>query len=141
MRQCSFIQHKEWSADFKWGTGSLEDDPCQGRPATVTTQGIIDKIHDILLTDRRLSKRFIATELGISQERIHAIIHNHLEMTKIPARWVPKRLGLDQNWLLCNMSKNNLAIFFYTDPQRFVWRLVTMDETWVHHFQPELKEQ
>ena len=75
-----------------------------------------EKIHDMFLTDLCLTERFIATELGISQERVHAIIHNHLEMTKVSARWVPKLLGPDQKRLRCNMSKNNLAIFD-ADPQ------------------------
>ena len=60
-------------------------------------------------------------------------------MTKVSARWVPKLLGPDQKRLRSNMSKNNLA-FFYADPERFIRRFVTMDETWVHHFQPEPKE-
>ncbi|XP_076066184.1 histone-lysine N-methyltransferase SETMAR-like [Oratosquilla oratoria] len=119
---------------------SLEDDPRQGRPATVTSQEIIDKIHDKFLIDRRLTERFTATELGISQERFHAIIHNHLEMRKVSTRWVPKFLGPDQKCLRCSMSKNNLTIFD-ADLQRFISRFVTIDETWVHHFQPESKEQ
>ncbi|XP_076035341.1 protein GVQW3-like [Oratosquilla oratoria] len=93
----SYSVVKKWADDFRRGRESLEDDPRQGRPATVTTQEIIDKIHDMSLTDRRLIKRFIATELGISQERAHALIQHHLKMTKASARWVPKLLGRDQN--------------------------------------------
>ncbi|XP_076062426.1 histone-lysine N-methyltransferase SETMAR-like [Oratosquilla oratoria] len=126
---------KKWAAVFKQGRDNLEVDPRQGRPASVITQETIDKIHDILLTDRCLAKRFIETDLGISQKHIHAIMHNHLEMTK-----VPKLLGPDQNRLRCNMSKNNLAIF-HSDPQRFIRQFVTISETWVHHFQPESREQ
>ena len=79
----SYSMVKKWAADFKRGRDSLEDGPRHGRPATGTTEEIIDKIHDMLLTDRRLTERYIATELGISQERVHALIHNHLEMTKV----------------------------------------------------------
>ncbi|XP_076055186.1 protein GVQW3-like [Oratosquilla oratoria] len=95
----SYSMVKKWAADFKQGRDSLEDDPRQGRPATVTTKEVTDKIHDVLLTDRRLTERFIATLLCISQEHVHAIIHNHLEMTKISARWVSKLRGLDQKRL------------------------------------------
>ena len=73
---------KKWAADIKRGRDSLEDDRRHGRPATVTNQEII-KIHDMLLTDRRLTERYIAIELGISQERVHAIIHTHFVMTKV----------------------------------------------------------
>ncbi|XP_076039465.1 histone-lysine N-methyltransferase SETMAR-like [Oratosquilla oratoria] len=131
---------KTWAADFIHGRDSLEDDPRPGRPATVTTQEIIDKIHDMLLTDQCLTEHFIATELGISQERVHAFINNHLVMMKVSDRWVPKLLGPDQKRLRCNMSMNNLAIF-YGNPQIFIQRFVTIDEAWDHHFQPESKEQ
>ena len=119
---------KKGAADFKWGRDSLEDGPRHERPATVTTQEIIDKIHDMLLTDRRLTKRYIAIELGISQERFLAIIHNHLEMTKVLARWVPKLLRAEQKRLRYSMSKNNLVIS-NADPERFIRRFATMDET------------
>ncbi|XP_076049606.1 uncharacterized protein LOC143030338 [Oratosquilla oratoria] len=102
---------EKWAADFKRGRDSLEDDPRQERPATVTTQEIIDKIHVMLLTDRRLTGRFIATELGISQECVHAIIHNHLGMTKVSAaRWVPKFLGPDQKRLQLNPANHGIII-------------------------------
>ena len=48
---------KIWAADFKRVRDSTEDGPGHGRPATVTTQEIIKKIHDMLLTDRRLTER------------------------------------------------------------------------------------
>ncbi len=101
---------KKCAVDFKRGRGGLEDEPRQGRPATVTTREIIGKIHDVLLTDRRLAGPYIATELAISRERVHAIVHNHREMTKASLRWLPELLGPDQKRLRCNMLKNNLAI-------------------------------
>ena len=67
---------KKWAADFKRDRNSLENGPRHGRLATVTTQEIIDKTRDMLLTDRRLTERYIATELGISQARVHAVFHN-----------------------------------------------------------------
>ena len=39
------------AADFKPGRDNLEDGPHQGRPATVTTQEIIDEVFDMLLTN------------------------------------------------------------------------------------------
>ena len=61
-------------------------------------------------------------------------------MTKVSARWVPKLLGAEQKRLQYKMSKNNLVIFD-ADPEKFIRQFMTMDETWVHHFQPESKEQ
>ena len=70
----SYSMIKKWATDFKWGRGSLEDGPNHKRPATVTTLEIINKIHDMLLTDQHLTEQYIVTELGISQEGVHAII-------------------------------------------------------------------
>ena len=82
----SYSMVKKWVAEFKRGRESLEDDPRPGRPATDTTQETIDKIHDMIFADRRLTEHYIATELGVSQERVHAIIHNDLQMTKVSVR-------------------------------------------------------
>ena len=47
----SFTTVKKWATEFKCGRASLEDDP---RPKTATTPEIINKVHDIVLQDRRL---------------------------------------------------------------------------------------
>ena len=75
----SYSMVKKWAAEFKRGRESLEDDPRPGRSVTVSTQETIDKIHDMILADRRINQRYIATQLGISQERVHAIIHNECD--------------------------------------------------------------
>ena len=76
----------------------------------------------------------------MSQERVHAIIVNNLGMTKVSARWVPKLLGPDQRRMRRNMSRTSLALFD-ADPEQFVKRFVTMGETYLHHFQPQTKQQ
>ncbi|XP_041364231.1 histone-lysine N-methyltransferase SETMAR-like [Gigantopelta aegis] len=106
----SYSMVKKWAAEFKRGSESLEDNPRPGRPVTVTTQETIAKIHDIIMADRRVTERYIATELGISQERVHAVIHNELQMSKVSACWVPKLLGPDLKRTRLNMSRENLAI-------------------------------
>ena len=44
---------KKWAAEFKRGRESLEDDPRSGRSSTATTQENIDRIHQIVMNDRR----------------------------------------------------------------------------------------
>ena len=70
----SYATVKRWVAEFKRGRQSLEDDPRPGRPVTVATPEMVNKIHDIVMTDRRVTERYIASTVGISQERVHSIL-------------------------------------------------------------------
>ena len=51
---------KKWVAQFKRGDFSTCDAPRPGRPKTVTTPVIIDKIHELILEDSRISAISIA---------------------------------------------------------------------------------
>ena len=54
--------------------GSLKYHPVrEGQSPSPET---INKIHDIIMADRQVTEYFIATELGITQDCIHAVIHN-----------------------------------------------------------------
>jgi len=66
---------KNFVVQFKRGDFSICDAPRPVSPKTVTTPGIIDEIHDLILEDRRISARSIAEQLGISRERVGSIIH------------------------------------------------------------------
>ena len=127
-------------AEFKRGRQSLEDDPRPGRPVTVATPEMVNKVHDIVMTDRRVTQRYIASTVGISQERVHSILTEDLEMRKLSARWVPRLLTVDQKHTRRTLSRTNLNLF-EKDPANFLNRFVTTDETWVHHFTPEAKQQ
>ncbi|XP_076039451.1 protein GVQW3-like [Oratosquilla oratoria] len=127
-------------AKFKRGRDSVKDEPKSGRPSTVTTPENIDHVLEMVMEARRLSSRQIATRMGISQERAVNNLTNELGMSKVSARWVPRLLTPDQKKTRRTMSAENLELF-EADPEDFMARFVTMDESWVHHYQPETKEQ
>jgi len=102
----------------------------------VTTPEIIDQIHELILEDRRISSKSIAEKMGISRERVGSIIHEDLDMRK----WVPKCLNADQKRQRCQSSVQILD-FFRRDPNDSLSRLVTMDATWLYHYDPETKQQ
>jgi len=102
----------------------------------VTTLEIIDQIHEVILADRRISAKSIVGQLGISRERVESIIHEDLDMRKLSAKWVPKYLYADQKRQWCLSSEQNLD-FFWRDPNNFLSRLVTIDETWLYQYDPE----
>ena len=59
---------KKWAAEFKRGWESLEDDPRSERPSTATTQENVDRIHQMVMNDRRLTISHLANVFSISCE-------------------------------------------------------------------------
>jgi len=106
----------------------------------VTTPEINDQIHKLILEERWILNKSIAEQLGISREWVGSIIHENLDMWKLSAKWVPKCLNTDQK-LQWWQSSEQLLEFFRHDPNDFLLRLVTMDETWLYHYDLETKQQ
>jgi len=71
---------------------------------------------------------------------VGSIVHEDLDMRKLSAKWVPKCLNADQERKRCQLSEQLLE-FFRRDPNDFLSRFVTMDETWLYHYDPETKQQ
>jgi len=69
-----------------------------------------------------------------------SIIHEDLDMQKLSAKWVPKCLNANQKRQRCQSSEKILE-FFRRDPKDILSRLVTMDETWLYHYDPDTKQQ
>jgi len=102
----------------------------------VTTLEIIDKIHELILEHHRISALSIAEQRG----RVGSIIHEDLDTRKLCAKWVPKCLNADKKLQRCQSSEQ-IWIFFRLDPNDFLSQLVTMDETWLYHYGPEIKQE
>ncbi|CAK9833005.1 Mariner Mos1 transposase [Anthophora retusa] len=119
---------------------STNDAGRPGRPVAVTTPENVKKIHDMVMNDRRVKVRDISQAVNISIDRVHNILHEHLQMKKLSARWVPRLLTNDQKRDRVKRCKDNLKLF-QRNPHEFLRRFITVDETWIHHYQPETKEQ
>jgi len=131
---------KNWVAQFKHGDSSNYDVPHLGRPKTVITPEIIDQIHELILEDRRILAKSIAEQLGISHEWVGSTIHQDSDMRKLSVKWVLKCLNVDQKRRWCQSSEQLLECFRH-DPNDFLSQLVTMDETWLYHYDQETKQQ
>lgn len=136
----SYSTVKKWAAEFQHGRTSIQDDERSGRPKTATTDEIIEKIHNAVLNDRRIKVRELVEIAKISDERVRNILHEHLNMKKLSARWVPRLLTIDHKRERMNTSKHCLELFQH-NPQEFLRRFITVDETWIHHYTPETKVQ
>ena len=65
----------------------------------------------MVMGDRRVTERCIASSAGISQEIVHSILTEDLNMRKLSACWVPRLLTVDQRHTRQNMQLVNLNLF------------------------------
>ncbi|KAJ2940840.1 hypothetical protein O0L34_g10101 [Tuta absoluta] len=61
-------------------------------------------------------------------------------MKKVSARWVSRMITDEQKQTRLKISQINLELL-QQDRERFLARFVTMDETWLHNYDPETKQQ
>ncbi|KAG5323521.1 SETMR methyltransferase, partial [Acromyrmex heyeri] len=131
----AFTTVYNWVNEFKRGRTSTCDAPRSERPIEATTPEIIDKVHDIVLTDRRVKVHEL-----VKAYHMISILHEQLGMKKLSARWVPSLLTVDHKRDRVTISKQCLEMFRY-NPDEFLHRFITVDKTWIHYFTPETKEQ
>ena len=122
----------KWSTEFKRGQDSL------GRPADVISQEMIDRVET--LNNRQIKVAELASECGISNGSVYTIIHEHLGMSKVSARWVPRNLNMQGRQQRVESSQELLEMY-NANPEDFHTRLVTGDETWLHHWDPDTKKE
>ena len=135
----SYAQVKFWVVEFKCGRTSLEDEARSGRPLDATDEEMCKKVRDLVYSDRQIQVEEIAQALGISHSSVSIILHDRLGMCKLPALWVPKSLSDEQMATRASVSRALLKHFRSKDG--FLLRLVTVDETWIHYYEPENKAQ
>ena len=94
----------------------------------------------MVLLHRRVTADEVAHVLQISHGSAYELMHNKLGFHKVFARWVPKELTEVHKQMLVDICQKHLDR--YGNKQDiFLNRIITGDETWVHHYQPESKQQ
>ena len=61
----SYSSEKKWSAEFKRGTESFEDDERLAAPKMPNDENV-KVVHTLVMCDRRLDLRSIASEVGVA---------------------------------------------------------------------------
>ena len=135
----AFATVYNWINEFKRDHTSTCDVPRSGRPIEAATPKIIHKVHDMVLTDRRVKVHELVEVTGISHGTVISILHEQLSMKKQSARWVSRLLTVDHKRDRVMISKQYLEMFQH-NPDEFLHRF-TVDETWIYYFTPETKEQ
>ncbi|UYV60373.1 hypothetical protein LAZ67_1000972 [Cordylochernes scorpioides] len=124
---------------FKEGREEVADEPRSGRPTTARTDENVDRVLEVLRTDRRLSIQQIADTLHMSTFVVHGIVTEDLQMRKVCAKFVPKVLPQDQKELRVLRCKELLDLI--QNEPGFLNSVVTGDESWMFEYDPESKRQ
>ena len=82
----------------------------------------------------------IANALHFSHSSVSTTLRDRLGMHKLTARWVPKSLSNEQMATRASVY-SALLKRFRSKEDDFLSRLVIVDETWVHYYEPENKAQ
>ncbi|XP_065683505.1 protein GVQW3-like [Hydra vulgaris] len=124
--------------NFKRGRSSTSDTERSGRPKEVTTEDMIEKINDIVIENCKIKVREIANRVNISYKRVFNILHKHLEVKKLAARWVLRVLTVDQK----RNRVTILTVFGHVNrnPSEFLRRLYD-GGTLIHYYTPQSRQQ
>jgi len=110
------------------------------RPSTSTTDEKLEEARAIILADRRVTIEEIALQLGISQGTDYSLVHDIFGFHKVAARWVPRHLTEEHKRNRQHICSSLLGRY-NREGDNILNRIITGDETWVHHYKPETKRQ
>jgi len=121
---------------FREGPQDPKDDARSGRPSTSSGNENLDHVRSLMLSDRRLTVRMIAEELGLGKSSVHTILREHLDMKKVCAKIVPKLLTPEQK-----LRRKECCADWKTSEEsdEFFERVITGDESWIYDYDIELK--
>lgn len=129
-----------WYFRFQTGDFNIADSPRTGRPITVMTDENVNFVRKLVESDPRITYERIEEETGLTAPTISSILHEHLKMSKVCARWVPHFITDEQKQARVKFCKDMLKRFDNgRSPE--VFRIVTGDETWVYCYEPLKKQQ
>ena len=131
---------RKWARFYRGGDPketTVRDRKRPGRPVSATDTMHQQKVDDMIVANRRVKQKDIANALDISKERVHHYFHS--------PPWLQESLGkMGTETAHCGnegTEENELLERFTHDGERFLRSIITSDESWVHHYDPESKMQ
>jgi hypothetical protein len=99
--------HK-WAAAIQDGSFHIQRQPGAGRPNESVTPETIHIVESLVSKDPHITYEQIEEHVGIAAPQIHQILHDHLGLSKVCARWVPKLLTVFMKQHRLEMSRDLL---------------------------------
>jgi len=125
-----------WVKLFREGRDSIQDSHRSGRPHV--DDHTIELLASLLDVERRWTAQELAAEVGVCHKTVLHILHDILGYRKIAAHWVPHTLSEVQQWQRYAIAQD-LLNRYQREGDDFLGRIVTLDETWAHSYEPHLK--
>ena len=91
------------------------------------------------MDERRINVMEIAVAMGILTGGVQIILHDNVGLLKVFARWIPRTFSVFQRVDRVDIFRANLNLFS-SDSEDFCLCVVTGDETWFHHYDPETRK-
>ena len=118
--------------------GSIENDPRVGRLVSVFMEKNVATVKTLIEEDACYAVQEIKELSGICLSSVLKILRERLGLRKICMRWVPHLLTDEQKQSRVRLASQVKEKYDKCD-QRRLEEIVTGDETWIYHFQPDSK--
>lgn len=125
-----------WYDAFEKGRESARLKGGPGAPSWAVTAVTINMCGSLLADDPTTNVRELARILQISQGLVHNIVHKHLQMSRVCAKWVPKLLTAEQK-----QARVDICQMWEGYGREWFANVVTTDESWAYLYDPKTKQQ
>jgi len=129
----------KWFELFCNGCKSVEDEERSGRPSTSKTQENVEKVREMILSNRRLTIRELSENVNISYGSVRNILTTDLNLRQMSAKFVPRVLTVEQKQQCLSFSlelRDRAA-----SDSSFLGNVMTGNETLVYCYDAETRVQ
>jgi hypothetical protein len=133
------IKVRRWAKHFKDGNTGIQNQPPSGRLRIASTKPNKKTADEIIKEDGRVTLDAIANKLGTwhnaAQDKIGSLGYR-----KMCASWV-QHLLTETHKVKRKAITSEILRRYQDEGDNFLLSIVTGDESWFHHYDPEMKQQ
>ena len=122
---------RQWVVRFSSGDSDVKDKPHSGQPCTAVTPRNEERLDQLSHVNRQIMTMELCMELNIGFNALETMVVT-LEYRKVSARRVPQE-HKEHHLQVCRDLLNQ----YEAEGDSFMDIIITGDETWRHHYEPE----